>query len=100
VSSDPYSREEAEACDLVSLVTNRVSSAQMIPGDRIRLARPHLGMIIGDEGVVAGFASQETGELVVAHFDGRTETIPARSLTLATSPTPARLRVSWPSTLE
>lgn len=73
---------------------------RLIAGDRIRLIRPHAAMAVGDEGVVAAFSRREMGDLIIAHFDGRNETIPVRSLALATSRTPDRLYVSLPSTLE
>ena len=73
---------------------------RLIAGDRIRLIRPHAAMTVGDEGVVAAFSRCEMGDLIIAHFDGRNETIPGSSLILATSLVPARLRVSLPSTLE
>lgn len=57
-------------------------------------------MTVGDEGVVAAFSRSEMGGLIIAHFDGRNETIPGASLVLATSLVPDRLRVSLPSTLE
>jgi hypothetical protein len=57
-------------------------------------------MTIGDEGVVAAFSRSKMGNLIIAHFDGRNETIPAGSLVLATTKAPDRLRVSLPSTLE
>jgi hypothetical protein len=57
-------------------------------------------MTVGDEGVVAAFSRSEMGDLIIAHFDGRNETIPGASLVLATSLVPDRLRVSLPSTLE
>ena len=72
----------------------------MIPGDRIRLVRPHAALNVGDEGVVAASSRSEMGDLIVAHFDGRNETIPGASLVLATSLAPERSRVSLPSTLE
>jgi hypothetical protein len=72
----------------------------MIPGDRIRLAHPHRDMTVGEEGVVAGFSRRERGDLVIAHFDGRKETIPKRLLALVTTNPPERLRVSLPSTRE
>ena len=72
----------------------------MIPGDRIRLVRPHAALNVGDEGVVAAFSRSEMGDLIVAHFDGRNETIRGASLVLATSLAPERSRVSLPSTLE
>jgi hypothetical protein len=57
-------------------------------------------MTVGDEGIVAAFSRCEMGDLVIAHFDGRNETIPGASIVLATSSAPERLRVSMPSTLE
>jgi len=57
-------------------------------------------MTVGDEGVVAAFSRCEMRDLIVAHFDGRNETIPESSLVLATSLAPERLRVSLPRTLE
>jgi hypothetical protein len=57
-------------------------------------------MTVGDEGVVAAFSRCEMGNLVIAHFDGRNETIPGASLVLATTLAPDRLHVSLPSTLE
>ena len=77
-----------------------MSSLRVIPGDRIRLVRPHAALNVGDEGVVAAFSRSEMGDLIVAHFDGRNETIPGASLVLATSLAPEWSRVSLPSTLE
>ena len=57
-------------------------------------------MTVGDEGVVAAFSRSEMGDLIIAHFDGRNETIPGGSLALATTAAPDRLHVSLPSTLE
>jgi hypothetical protein len=76
------------------------SELRVIAGDRIRLVRPHGAMTVGDEGVVAAFSRCEMGDLIIAHFDGRNETIPEASLVLATSLAPRRLQVSLPSTLE
>ena len=77
-----------------------MSALRVIPGDRIRLIRPHAAMTVGEEGIVAAFSRSEMGDLIIAHFDGRNETIPGASLVLATSLVPDRLRVSLPSTLE
>lgn len=75
-------------------------SLRLIAGDRIRLIRPHAAMTVGDEGIVAAFSRCEMGDLIIAHFDGRNETIPGSSLVLATSLAPDRLRVSLPNTME
>jgi hypothetical protein len=57
-------------------------------------------MTVGEEGIVAAFSRSEMGDLIIAHFDGRNETIPGGSLVLATTLAPDRLHVSLPSTLE
>jgi hypothetical protein len=57
-------------------------------------------MTVGEEGIVAAFSRSEMGDLIIAHFDGRNETVPGDSLVLATTLVPDRLHVSLPSTLE